>query len=279
MRMNFESLQTRCWRVCLPAMLATMLVGCSLPGKKAQNGLVSAAGYEEHVIHEGPARKIKDPVSLKLRYARWMEEIENYEEAQASYQVVLQERPEDIEAILGLARIDQATGRLQAAEDGYNKALSLRPNSSVAKNALGQYYVARNRLPEAIPLLNEAMMGDPNNKVYRFHLAVALAKSGDTATALPHFVQSVGEPTAHYNIGMILKSQGRFAQAEEHLLLAVKEKPDFEAAKQALTQVRQQTQPAAIYASRQHRSPQIQPAGHSRPATIPTQQQQLRHQR
>jgi tetratricopeptide (TPR) repeat protein len=273
--MNVQVLQSRWWRMCLPAAtLTALLVGCSMPGKNAQQ--VTTAGYQQLVVDEGPPRKIKDPLSLKLRYARWMEEIENYDEAQANYQIVLQERPKEIEAILGLARIDQAAGRMQAAEEGYNKALSLQPNSAIAKNALGQFYAAQGRMSDALPLLSDAMMGEPTNKVFRFHFAVALAKTGDATAALPHFVQAVGEPTAYYNVGMILKSQGRYAQAEEHLLQAVNKKPDFEAAKQALTQVRQQTRAAGTYASTPQRAPQIQPAGHSRPATITPQQS--RHQ-
>jgi Tfp pilus assembly protein PilF len=276
--MNTQCLQSRWWQLCLPAAtLALLLAGCSMPGKKSQQ--VTTAGYQQLVVDEGPPQKIKDPLSLKLRYARWMEEVENYDEAQANYQVVLQERPEDIDAILGLARVDQAAGRLQPAEDGFRKALSLQPNSAVAKNAFGQYYVARGRIADALPLLSDAMMGDPANKVYRFHFAVALARTGDTAAALPHFVQAVGEPTAHYNIGMILKSQGQYAQAEEHLLLAVKKKPDFDGAKQALTQLRKQTRAAGTYASTPQSAPQIQPAGHSRPATIAPQQQPPHHQR
>jgi len=263
-------LRTRWWRLCLPSLaLTTLLVGCAMPGKDSQKGarLVTNASYQELSAEENTPKKIRDPLSLKLRYARWMEELENFEEAQANYSIVLEERPEDVEAILGLARIDQVAGRFDAAGTGVRKALELRRDSATAMSALGQHYVARERLPEALPLLNKAMLTDPANKVYRFHLAVALAKSGDATAAYPHFVQSVGEPTAHYNLGMILKTQGRYAQAEEHLLQAVTKKPDFDAAKQALTLVRQQAQAMGTYASQPQPVDQIRRTGHSRPAT------------
>lgn len=282
--MNFDHAGTRSWRFCVPAAaLVTLLAGCSLPGKKDSplDGLkpVTTASYQEHAIDDGPPKKVKDPLSLKLRYAKWMEELENYEEAQANYNVVLQERPEDIDAILGLARIDLVAGRRDAAEAGFRKALSLQPNSAVAKNALGQYYAAQGRLPEALPLLSEAMLGDPTNKGYRFQLAVALARSGDATAAFPHFVQSVGEPTAHYNLGMILKSQGHTAQAEEHLRQALMMNPEFEPARQALSQIRQQPEAAGNVAAQSRPAPRIQAAGHSRsgtPAAPRPQQQPMR---
>jgi tetratricopeptide (TPR) repeat protein len=288
--MNFDRLSTGWWRTILPtAVLTSLLAGCSMPGKGSSGGplkglrSVTTASYQEHPVDDGPPKKVNDPLSLKLRYAQWMEEIENFEAAQENYNIVLKERPEDVDAILGLARIDQVAGRLDAAEAGFKKALGLQPNSVVAKNALGQYYVNRGRLPEALPLLNGAMLGDPTNKVYRFHLAAALARSGDTTAAFPHFVQSVGEPTAHYNVGMILKSQGQPAQAEQHLRQALTMKPDFEAAQQALAEIRQQAQADGTYTVQPQRTPQVRSVGHSRtsaPALAPARpQQQNRPQR
>lgn len=277
------------WSIqCLSAaVLAASLVGCTLPGqgKSAADPLaslkpVTTASYQEHAIDEGPPKKVKDPTALKLHYAKWMEEIENFPAAETNYNFVLQKQPENVDAILGLARIEQAAGRYAEAEAGFQKALRLHPESAAGKNALGQFYVARERFDEALPFLTAAMRDDPANKRYRFHLAVALAKSGDTVAAFPHFSQTVGESTAHYNIGVILKTQGRYQQAEQHFQQSLAHQPDFEPARQALAEVRPSARAAGGSVAHQQLAPGIQPAGHSRPVSFsPAQQQQLRNQR
>lgn len=299
------------WRhACLAGtVLALLTSGCAMPGKigsffgknSNQNEPVRTASYQQDPIDEGPPKKIEDPIALKLGYAKWMEEIKNYPEAVNQYKVVLQERPEEMDALLGLARIDQAANRMDAAEAGFKKAVTLSPDLPAAKHALGQFYVAQERWQEALPLLNDAMLGDPANKSYRFNLAVALASAGDVNAAYLHFKQSVGDVVAHYNLGMILKSQGQYRQAEQQFLQALAKNPGFEEAKQAVAEVRQLAQSTGTYAAQPAPVPQIQPVRHQQPqihipnqpvhasgqqmqipaqqSLTPRQQEQLRNQR
>lgn len=281
--------RARWMQVCLgSAATVALCAGCATPQFKNQtlageidkSQAVRTASYQAESPDQPPPTDLKNPLTLKLRYAKWMEEIKNYGEAQTHYNLVLQEHPQEIGAILGLARIDQIAGRTAIAEAGFKRALSLQPGSAVAKNALGQFHVSGQRWREALPLLTEAMMADTNNKVYRYHLAVALAKSGDVDAALPHFQQVVGDAPAHYNVGMILKQQGQYRQAEHYLLTALTKDPNFDAAKQAVAQVRQQAQASETYSSQRRGVPQVQPAGHqSLQALTPAQREQLRNQR
>jgi len=276
------------WMRCLPAAsLIACVAGCALPGQGNSadgplEGLkpVTTASYQEHAIDEGPPKKIKDPATLKLHYAQWMEEIDNFPAAEANYNFVLQKDPKNVEAILGLARVNQATGSHAEAEAGFQKALTLSPKSTAAKHALGQFYVARERYAEALPLLREALRHEPSNKSYRFDLAVALARSGDLTAAFPHFSQSVGESTAHFNVAMILKSQGQFLPAERHLKQSLALKPEFQPAQQALAEIRPLVQSSIGSTARPRSVPRIQPAGHSRPAAAARpQSRQSRNQR
>lgn len=298
--MLFQGLPQRWWSVCLPAIvLSTLLAGCSMPGRDSSSPGPLARLWpwtKKTTRYEPPVeivehQEVKDPLALKLRYAKWMEEVENYKTARKNYNLVLEERPKDIEAIVGLARIDQTEGKLATAEAGFKKALSLQPDSPAAKNGLGQLYASQGRLRDALPLLNEAVLADPANEHYRYQLAVVLARSGDTSAALPHFVESVGEATAHYNVGMVLMSQGRTRQAEQHFAQALQHNPEFEQAQQAIAQLRRQRPSGGTYASRApasrapasrtsaSRTPAthtptagIRAAGHSRPATSPVPQ-------
>ena len=54
-----------------------------------------------------PALKATDQTELSLAYARWMEDVGNLVEARRHYTDVTESKPKNIEAILGLARIDR----------------------------------------------------------------------------------------------------------------------------------------------------------------------------
>jgi tetratricopeptide (TPR) repeat protein len=92
---------------------------------------------------------------------------------------------------------------------------------------------------------------DPFDKVYEYHLAVVEARTGDLSSAMNHFTQSIGQAEAYYNIGYILKEQGRTTEAEKYLLNAIKMKPDLKQAETTL---------ASIHTGRPINSREVQPA-------------------
>lgn len=185
-----------------------------------------------------PAPDVKDPSELSLAYARWMEDVGNLMEARRHYSEVAEAKPKNLEAALGLARVDQLSGRTHEAEQGFLKAQKLAPDSPVALHALGQFYASQERWPQAVEKLKRAMLAAPTEKAYRYDLAVAMVHTGDINGALPHFVRTVGEAEAHYNVGLILKDEGRLNEAHEQLLLAVTKKPDLHQAQYWLDEVR-----------------------------------------
>lgn len=181
--------------------------------------------------------KLKDPAKTHLAYGKWQEQLGKLADARRSYERVLGEDPDSIEAVLGLARLDQLGGRTQEAELGFKKALKLKPNDPHALDALGQFYAAQQRWPEAIEALNAAMLAAPAESTYRFHLAVALAQSGDVESAMPHFVKTVGEAEARYNIGYILHQKGDLDGARRQYLQAVTLRPDLRQAQEMLDEL------------------------------------------
>ena len=113
----------------------------------------------------------------------------------------------------------------------------MKPNDPQVLQAAGQFYAAKNEWPKAIDLLNKAVTLAKDNDTYRYSLAVALARSGRIEESLPHFVATVGDASAQYNIGYILYQQGRLVEAEQHLELAVQKRPELKQARMALAQV------------------------------------------
>lgn len=210
-------------------LMASMLTGCATSGSRWP----SLANRDN-----ASRKKLKDPSKLDLAYAKWQEQLGNMTEARERYQRVLHDEPHSVDALLGLARMDQLAGRMTEAEQGYRKALKYSPNDPLAMDALGQFYAAQEKWPQAIDVLKQALQTAPNDATIRFHLAVATAKSGDLVTAKPHFVNSVGEAEAEYNLGLILHDQGKLELAEQHFIQAVVKKPTLEQAQYWLNEIR-----------------------------------------
>lgn len=182
----------------------------------------------------------KHPERLKVAYARWMEGAGKPDEARKQYEAVLEKDPKNVEAILGIARIDQQAGHHKEAERQYKQAVETAPQSAPAQYGLGQFYAAEQRWSEALPCLKRAVDLAPDDTDSRYQYAVALAQTGKYQEALPHFIRTVGDAEAHYNVAMILKDQGRFEEAERHFLIAANKKPELVAARQWLESLKSQ---------------------------------------
>lgn len=178
--------------------------------------------------------------STNLSYARLQEDRGQTSEARALYEKVLRQDPRSSEAMMGIARLDQLAGRTGEAEQHFVRAVNADPNNPRPIAALGAFYAENKRWNESIRLLNQATQKAPDDKNYRYQLGVALAKSGQVREALPHFVQSVGPASAHFNIAVIMHENGDLAGAEDNLVLALTKNPELERAQLWLDQVRRE---------------------------------------
>ena len=240
------------------ALMCVALTGCASSGSR-WNPLAKSDDHDRAVAR----RKLKDPRKLDLAYAKWQEQIGNITEARERYQRVLHDQPQSVEAMLGLARLDQLAGRMQEAEQGYRKALKAAPNDTVVLDALGQFYSNQEKWPQAIDILRQAMTAAPSDNTVRFHLAVAMAKSGDITGAKSHFITSVGDAEADYNIGLILHDQGKLDQAEQYFTQASVKKPALEQAQYWLNEIRVEKETKQVLSGNANRArPNMQaPAG------------------
>jgi len=174
---------------------------------------------------------------LKLAVAQFQEQRGYRDEARKSYQEVLAADAKSIDAVIGMARLDQVAGRTADAEAGFQRAVHMDPRSGRSLDALGQYYADQKRWNEAVPLLQRALEATPEDKLIRFHYAIAIAKSGQIDQALPHLVEAVGPAAAHYNIGLILHERGDLAASKAQFVAAVLENPRLEQAQYWLNEV------------------------------------------
>ncbi|MBM2830891.1 MAG: hypothetical protein HW411_1681, partial [Gammaproteobacteria bacterium] len=155
---------------------------------------------------------------INLAYAEYM--AGNYSVAEAGYQNVLKETPDNRDALLGLAAIAYRNGDLQGAYERYLKVLKLYPADSVAKTALinlqgknnpvqnesivklllqenpeasflyftlGNLYAAQSRWADAQQAFFDAYQLESDNPDYAYNLAVSLDHIGQASTALNYY--------------------------------------------------------------------------------------------
>lgn len=186
------------------------------------------------------SNKLKDPVKVHLAYALWHEQDGDLVGARNSYDKVLAENSKNVEAMLGLSRLDIALGHMDDAEKRLTKAQKIAPKNPQVAISMGQYYSARNDWPKALEQMKLARTLSPYDPACAYHLGHVQAKCGDLSSALASFTEAVGAAEAEYNLAFMLHEQGDLVAAEEHLQRAISLKPELAQAQSLLVTVRQQ---------------------------------------
>jgi tetratricopeptide (TPR) repeat protein len=189
---------------------------------------------------EKAERNLKDPAALHLAYGRFEEQIGQPGEAHASYEKALAENPHAIEAVLGIARLDQLADKPKEAEAGFQKALKMKPGDPAVMACCGQFYASQSRWPDAMRYLNAAVKAAPRVPIYKHQLAVVATRAGDINTGLAMFTQLVGPDKAHYNVAFLLARDGKTELAAQECRAALAINPKFEPAKAMLDQMQNQ---------------------------------------
>ncbi|MBI1762710.1 MAG: protein kinase, partial [Acidobacteria bacterium] len=102
----------------------------------------------------------------------------NYEEAAKAFLQVLNQRPNELEARLGLAGVFEDKPDALQAETWYKQAATLWPNYWACYNELGAFYAEQGRYAEAHVALGRVLQLDPKNLSARINTGNALLKLG-----------------------------------------------------------------------------------------------------
>jgi Tfp pilus assembly protein PilF len=229
----------RAWGV--GAGLSVAVAGCSLTSKKivdskpAPPASTAVSGSGDFAPDTGA----KNPEKVHLAYGQWQEQMGQQAEARDSYGKVLAKDPKNLEALLGMARLDQASGLTEDAENRIKKAMKLAPKDPRVLATYGNFYGGQGEWKKAVEKHQAAVKQAPDDPRYQFLLGVALARSGDVDGAFPYFIRSVGDAQAHYNLGYILFETGQKAGALQHFEQALALKPDLEPAQAMVDRIQQ----------------------------------------
>ena len=112
-------------------------------------------------------------------------------EALAAFERALAAQPEHFDALLGLARAQDAAGAAPAAEATYRQAIALRPAYWGGYSKLGGFYYARGRYEQAAAMFKRATELAPDNARAFSNLGGSYQSLGNFRRALAAYEKSV----------------------------------------------------------------------------------------
>lgn len=171
-------------------------------------------------------KELGAPEHTLLQFARWREDMGDQVAAMDRYREILKANDQCVEARLGIARIEQATGRSEAAQQILQATAKQHPKRSDVWISMGQLHASRNDYPAAIDSLQKAVDLDSRDQGARYELGLAYARNGQVDLAQPHLAYAVGQSASAYNIGYVLNDLGRKQEAVQWFEKAIADNPD-----------------------------------------------------
>jgi putative PEP-CTERM system TPR-repeat lipoprotein len=136
--------------------------------------------HREHPNDQSVLRTIADG---QLRLGR-------LKEARAAYEKLLQALPENGSVLNNLAIVADKLGDKGAANLA-ERAYNARANDPIVIDTLGWILVRQGQTDRGLGLLRDARLRDPGNPEVRYHLAVALSKTGRTNEAREELAEAL----------------------------------------------------------------------------------------
>ena len=118
----------------------------------------------------------------------------------------------NVEAILGLARVYATLGDQERAVATYKKATAKHPKNGQVWYDVGMYHSRQRNYAAAVTNLQKALEYDPENRNYAKALAVCLAASGQIQQSQQVLTRLYGDAKAALNLARTLDRLGRTAQ-------------------------------------------------------------------
>jgi Flp pilus assembly protein TadD/Tol biopolymer transport system component len=164
-----------------------------------------------------------------LRSGMANERTGNYPAAVRAYERGLAVAPDNVELLnsLGFALFQQ--GKNAEAVAALEKAVSIDPKHAKSHNNLALAYIDLGEMELAEAHYRESLAIEPQAAIYN-DLGFVLEREGLVDEAAQSYRKALaldpGSASAHYNLGSSLARSGQLAEAERHLRIAVKQKPD-----------------------------------------------------
>jgi tetratricopeptide (TPR) repeat protein len=134
--------------------------------------------------------------------------------------------------VFALATIDEAQGKVDAAERRYRRVLVLTPDNPLAANNLAMLLVKTGRGPaEALQLAEQARQAIPNNAIIESTVGCAMTQNGRHAEAIPTLERALKvddqDVWSLYCLAESLTAENRAAEAQAQFKRVLQLEPGF----------------------------------------------------
>ena len=158
-----------------------------------------------------------------------------YEQAEASFRIVLRDNPSSAEALYGLGSVYLKQEKISDARDSFERATKLTASypDTLANswNNLGLLATREGKTAEAIPYFEQALLLSPNHLVALDNLGNAYRQQKNWDEARKTFERalevSAGDPEANYSLGMVFAQTDDNERAYDYLQKALKFRPGY----------------------------------------------------
>ena len=156
----------------------------------------------------------------------------NYEKAEEFYLKALQAEPNNMAALLSMARLSNRLQDSTKSIEYYRKAEKLSPTETAIYTELGQIYVASGQLDAAKGELQKAVNLEPKSRAHRMALAGVLVDQSQGPAALQELMQVDAAPMANYQLAYIYASRKNVPVAQQYLQTALQMDPNLAPARE-----------------------------------------------
>ena len=135
------------------------------------------------------------------------------------YEKIIAREPSNIEALIGLGRLQVEQGQVEAGAKALRRVVALQPGHMLGQALLGTALARIGHLPEALACFERAAAAGNAPPLVLLHMADVLSALGRPAAALATFdrllAANPGNFIAWHNRGLVLETLGRDVEAAE----------------------------------------------------------------
>ena len=190
-------------------------------------------GKLEPLITEFGSTQLSDPkaeAELQTQLGSAYLELKRIKEAQRSFALALEVRPDDPSALVGQAKILAATGNAKGAMQEVDELLVKWPQQPDALTFKASLALAQGQKGEAVRYMKQVVQLQPGNPIVAFSLVSLLFQLGelDEATRQIESIRksSPNDARTTYLDAMLAFKQGKFVTARQLALQVLKVAPD-----------------------------------------------------
>lgn len=208
-------------------------------------------------------------VEQRLAMARIAEGKNEFRAAAAIYQEILNEDPNQFDALHGMALIAARRADFENADAYFQKAYALNPNHVELLNDIGYMLYLQNRLDEAESVLRRAAAESPGHHRANNNLAMVLGQKGDFHAAFNLFAHANGTAAAYNNMAFVHYQRAEFDKAKELYARALDHDARLQPAASALLQMAHHERGRSSHAAQSTLPPMIESMRPVIPSTAP----------